>query len=163
MIVILLTGIHNRQLANFWQRTSTTDWCVAPVFVTSVMKFDVLSFGENSEAEFIETQVFAASSNRRASAAGVAAASPPHTCRWESVSNGLLKHHSGEQRPVGELMFLSNSTVLLRPAPSLWRHPQPKKGGMNRKRNDSTVGGDFSRLWCLSAQSTDFMFLQGGT
>lgn len=52
---------------------------LAPVFMASVMKFQILSFGENSEAEFVEADVFTAPTEGRASAAGVAAASSPHS------------------------------------------------------------------------------------
>lgn len=81
------------------------------------MKFQILSFGENSEAKFIKAQVFTAPSKGRASAAGVAAASPPHACCLEETYSAGLKYHRGEQCPVTELMFLSNSTVPLAPPP----------------------------------------------
>lgn len=49
-----------------------------PVFMASVMKFQILSFGENGEAKLVEAEVFTAPPEGRASAAGIAAASPPH-------------------------------------------------------------------------------------
>lgn len=85
--------------------------------MASVMKFQILSFGENGEAKFVEAQVVAAPPKGRVSAAGVAAASPPHACCPGEARSAGLKHQRGEQCPVTELMFLSNSTVLLGPAP----------------------------------------------
>lgn len=109
--------------------------------MTSVMKFDVLSFGENSKAEFIEAQVFAASSNCRASAAGVAAASPPHTCCWERFHGFKTSQYwtmSGQRVNVSVKL---NGSPSLRP---LLTSPSTEKGRDESERNDSTTGADFS-------------------
>lgn len=113
--------------------------------MASVMKFQILSFGENSEAKLVEAEVFAAPPEGRASAAGVAAASPPHAgCADKTTPPGFLNHHrGGEQCPVTELMFLSNSTVPTGPAPSL-TSPLTENGRDESECSGSGTGGDFS-------------------
>lgn len=57
----------------------------APVVMTTMMNFLLLSFGQKSEAKFIKTQVFTSSSVYGASPAGAAAASSPHGWRKHST------------------------------------------------------------------------------
>lgn len=67
-----------------------------------VMKFQVLALGENSEAKFVEAEVFTAPPQGRASAAGAAAAPSPHRGRASEATTPVfsLKHRrGGEQCP----------------------------------------------------------------
>lgn len=82
------------------------------------MNFLLLSFSKQSEAEFIKTQVFTASSVCGASPAGAAATSLPHG-GWRRFTEEkthrrlsfLLKNHNGQRLAVTEpVLLLSTQT-----------------------------------------------------
>lgn len=99
--------------------------------MTSVMKFLVLSFSKR-KPEFIKTQTLTASSDCRASPAGAAAASPPHSCKRQSLERRFAPRAAAVNKSPGQrLLAVKLPTVTLDPPLSL-RHHQLKMGGMSQ-------------------------------